>query len=174
MTALQIASDNCANLDAGKCLGLEIADNLKTVGSRPKPKCVLGTPGIRCTYFEQCVAVRPESIFNPTPARMAAFKEALHKYRRAANVPTDTARCETCPRLVETGRRFCPVCAENRRRARQRQYAQGKRDAASTNGVSKPVEKRGVLKAFSSGLIDGSGHPKTDDQNALAESRAAA
>lgn len=64
MTPLQIAKDHCANWrnDGKGCLGAIIDDDLQIRRCRPKPKCVLGTPGERCAYFEECVAPMGPSI----------------------------------------------------------------------------------------------------------------
>ncbi len=81
----------------------------------PKPKCVLGTPGERCLYFEECVAPMWPSIYNE--AYRVAFMAAMRDYRLAARLPCAEERpCPTCGRPMEPKQRFCEVCAAERRR----------------------------------------------------------
>jgi hypothetical protein len=162
MTPLQIAHAECANYVDGKCLGFQITDDLRTVAGKPLPKCILVTPGIRCTYFEQCVA--PMHIEDPK--RRSEFEQALHQYRRAANVPSGpTSRCEGCHNIVEGHKRFCPKCALSRQQSRQREYARNRRLVASTNAPLKLSGKQVFLEAVSSGRYDDSGHVQNGARN---------
>ncbi len=117
MTALQIAYAECANWrkDGKGCLGAIIDDDLQIRRCDPKPKCVLGTPGERCRYFEECVAPMGPSIYSE--AYRVAFMAAVRDYRLAAKLPCAEERpCPTCGRPMEPRQRFCEVCAAERRR----------------------------------------------------------
>ena len=115
MTALQMAREECPNwLGEGKgCLGAIIDDDLQIRRCCPKPKCVLGTPGIRCRNFEECVA--------PMARTREKFVSAVQDYRRAANLPcADDRPCPVCGRAMEPKRRFCDDCVRARRRETKR------------------------------------------------------
>lgn len=171
MTTLQIAHAECANWDGKKCCGFQITNDLRTVAGKPLPRCVLGTPGIRCTYFEECVA--PMVKHMEPPSRKAAFEEALYHYRRAANVPTNAKRCRDCNGVTTSTKRLCSLCAEKRRLASNRISAQQRRLRVGKT-PSKTLDLPSVSEAVLEIRYDHSGHPKTGDQNASAESRAAA
>lgn len=194
MTALQIARAECANYDNGKCLGFRIIDevikpadstaeqkaaakagtilrSLRTVAGKPLPKCALAIPGIRCTYFEQCVAPMVNHV--EPPSRKAAFEEALYHYRRAANVPTNAKRCRDCNGVTTSTKRLCSLCAEKRRLASNRVSAQQRRLRVGKT-PSKTLDLPRVYEAVSQNRYTNSGQPHTEHQNALAEGRAAA
>lgn len=138
MTALQIARDHCANwLGDGKgCLGAMIDDDLQIRRCCPKPKCVVGRPGQRCLYFEECVAPMMRSIEN---ARLREdFTAAVREYRRAANLPAREERCcRICNRPLQARQRFCRLCAAARHRLNRREWAREKRQEASKiNGLT--------------------------------------
>jgi len=121
MTPLQIAHAHCANWrkDNDRCLDAIIDDDLQIRRCLPKPKCVLGTPGQRCAYFEECLLPMGRSIHDP--AYRQQFEEAIRQYRLAVNLPSPEKRpCPTCNRGMEPRRRFCPVCAAVKRRASTR------------------------------------------------------
>ncbi len=119
MTLLQIARRHCANWQPnGSCLGAIIDDDLAIRRCCPKPKCVLGTPGQRCLYFEECVAPNVKHFDGDYRTQ---FEEALRQYRLATNLPSARLRlCPECQRPMEPRRRFCPACAAARRRTNQR------------------------------------------------------
>jgi hypothetical protein len=121
MTPLQIAHAHCANWrkDNDACLGAIIDDDLQIRRCIPKPRCVVGTPGQRCQYFEECVLPMARSIHDPNYRQQ--FEEGVRQYRLAANIKTGIGRpCPVCGRWMEPGRRFCPVCAAAKRRASTR------------------------------------------------------
>jgi hypothetical protein len=121
MTALQIAQAHCANWrsDGKGCLGAMIDDDLQIRRCHPKPKCVLGAPGERCRYFEECVAPMAASIENPKVK--AEFEAAVRDYRLAAKLPcADDRPCPICGQPVASRRRFCEACADARRKASSR------------------------------------------------------
>ena len=145
MTALQIAYAECANWrqDGKGCLGAMIDDDLQIRRCCPRTRCVLGEPGKRCLYFEECVAPMAPSIENPRVR--AEFEAAVRDYRRAAELPcADDRPCPVCGKAMEPRRRFCDVCAANRNRSNQRAWVQQRRGLVSkVNGVSTP-ENTGV------------------------------
>ena len=121
MTALQIAYAHCANWrkDGKGCLGAMIDDDLQIRRCFPRPRCVLGTPGERCLYFEECVAPMAPSIDNPK-VRLE-FTGAVRDYRLAAKLPwADDRPCPMCGQAMEARRRFCDVCAAGRRKQSNR------------------------------------------------------
>ena len=143
MTALQIAYAECANWrkDGKGCLGAMIDDDLQIRRCVPRPRCVLGTPGERCLYFEGCVAPMVASIENP--ARRVAFEAAIRGYRLAAKLPcADERPCPMCGQPIESRRRFCDACAANRNRANQRAWIQNRRGLMSkVKPVSTPENR---------------------------------
>jgi hypothetical protein len=124
MTGLQIAYAHCANWKSdGSCLGAVIDDDLEIRRCCPRPKCLLGTPVVRCGYFEECVAPMAASIENLV-AR-AEFEDAVRQYRVAAKLQcADERPCPVCGRAMEPGRRFCDVCAVARRKESTRRAVQ--------------------------------------------------
>ncbi len=122
MTPLQIAHAHCANWrkDNNRCLGAIVDDDLQIRRCIPKPKCVLGTPGQRCAYFEECVLPMGPRIHDPVYRQQ--FEEGIQQYRLAANMPSPEQRtCANCGRGMEPRRRLCPVCAAAKRREGNRQ-----------------------------------------------------
>lgn len=134
MTLLQIAQRHCANWQTnGSCLGAIIEDDGAIRRCCPKPTCVLGTPGQRCLYFEECVA--PNVRYFDGDYRKQ-FEEALRGYRLAANLPSARLRlCPECQRPMEPRRRFCPVCATARRRASNREATAKRRNGSHMSAV---------------------------------------
>jgi len=121
MTALQIAYAECANWrkDGKGCLGAIIDDDLQIRRCYPRAKCVLGTPGERCLYFEECVAPMARSIYDPP--RREQFEAAVRDYRLAAKLPcAEERRCPMCGRPMEARQRFCRLCAAARRKETKR------------------------------------------------------
>lgn len=55
MTLLQLASAHCANWQTGSCLGIRLNDSLGARCLVKNAKCLLGTRGVRCSYFEESV-----------------------------------------------------------------------------------------------------------------------
>lgn len=148
MTALQIAYAHCANWrkDGKGCLGAIIDDDLQIRRCVPRPKCVLGTPGERCLYFEECVAPMARSIDNA--ARREEFSAAVREYRLAAKLPSHEERaCPSCGRLIGPRERYCRLCAAAQRRQNQREWAREKRRMASTINAPTTPENKGVLRA---------------------------
>jgi hypothetical protein len=145
MTALQISYAHCANWrkDGKGCLGAMIDDDLQIRRIHSRPKCVLGTPGERCEYFEECVAPMGPSIYDPK--QRAEFEAAVRDYRLAAKLPAVEDRpCPMCGGPMAPRQRFCEECAAKRRRETQRAWAQEKRGHLSTvNGIWTP-ENKGV------------------------------
>ena len=145
MTPLQIAKDHCANWrnDGKGCLGAIIDDDLQIRRCRPKPKCVLGTPGERCAYFEECVAPMGPSIDNEDYRRQ--FQAAVRDYRLAAKLPCAEERpCPVCGQAMEPGRRFCESCAIARHRRNQRAWVQKRRSDMSKVKAFSALENQGV------------------------------
>jgi hypothetical protein len=140
MTALQIAYAECANWrkDGKGCLGAIIDDDLQIRRCNPKPKCVLGTPGERCRYFEECVAPMGPGIYNE--AYRVAFMAAIRDYRLAAKLPCAEERpCPMCGRPMEPRQRFCVACAAERRRETKRLSAKTARSECRQLGQKQPL-----------------------------------
>jgi hypothetical protein len=140
MTGLQIAYAHCANWKSdGPCLGAVIDDDLQIRRCCPKPKCLLGTPGVRCRYFEECVAPMAASIENPTVR--ADFEAAVREYRLAAKLQcADERPCPVCGRAMEPGHRFCEGCAAARRKESTRRAVERHRV------MSKQLRQNGPLE----------------------------
>jgi hypothetical protein len=144
MTGLQIAYSHCANWKKdGSCLGAVIDDDLQIRRCCPKPKCLLATPGVRCLYFEECVAPMAPSIENLVVR--TEFEAAVREYRLAAKLQcADERPCPVCGRAMEPGHRFCEVCAAARRRVSTRQAVRRHRIGGKQLGVNGPLEIKGL------------------------------
>jgi hypothetical protein len=121
MTPLQLAHTHRANWNAdGSCLGAIIDDDLQIRRCRPRPRCIVGTPGQRCSYFEECILPMERSLHDS--GQRQQFNDAARQYRLAANVSSQEKRaCPDCGRPMEPRQRFCPICADSRRRETNRQ-----------------------------------------------------
>ena len=158
MTPLQIAKDHCANWrnDGKGCLGAIIDDDLQIRRCRPKPKCVLGTPGERCAYFEDCVAPMGPSIDNEDYRRQ--FQAAVRDYRLAAKLPCAEERpCPVCGQAMEPRRRFCGVCAKTRRRASTRAAFRKHWVGSKQLREMGPLKTKGAMGVENPGGYGGSG-----------------
>ena len=144
MTGLQIAYAHCANWKSdGSCLGAVIDDDLQIRRCCPRPKCLLGTPGVRCRYFEECVAPMAASIENLIDR--AEFEAAVREYRLAAKLQcADERPCPVCGRAMEPGRRFCEVCAAARRRESTRRAVLRHRVTTKQLRQNGPLEIKGL------------------------------
>lgn len=118
MSPLQFAKEQCSNYESdGACSGVGIRDTGELYSFGRKPKCVLGFAGMRCPYFEECVA--PMGFEDPR--KREHRNEAVRLYRLTANAPKfahQTGRmCPICKtRELEPRKQFCYVCSENRRK----------------------------------------------------------
>ena len=161
MTGLQLAREHCANwLGNGKgCLGAMIDDDLQIRRCIPKPKCVLGTPGQRCLYFEECLAPMARSMADPR--RREEFAQVVRQYRLAAKLPcTDERPCPRCGRAMTPRQRFCRVCAAARNRANQRTWIEKRRGELSKVKAFSAVEQQGVARGVLSDRYGDSGQPQ--------------
>jgi len=148
MTALQIAYAECANWrkDGKGCLGAVIDDDLQIRRCFPRPRCVLGTPGERCLYFEECVAPMAPSIDNPN--RRLEFEAAVRDYRLAAKLPcADDRPCPVCGRPMEPRQRFCEICASRRRKETKREGMARARVKGGQLSQFGPLETKGFVGA---------------------------
>jgi hypothetical protein len=146
MTALQIAYAECANWrkDGKGCLGAIIDDDLQIRRCRARPKCLLGTPGERCSYFEECVAPMGPGIHDE--ARRVAFMAAVRDYRLAAKLPcADERPCPMCGRSMEPRQRFCELCAGARRKTSIRRAVQRHRVGCNQLRANGPLETKGFV-----------------------------
>jgi hypothetical protein len=160
MSPLQIAQDHCANWrwDAS-CLGAIIDDDLQIRRCCPKPKCVLGTPGERCLYFEECVAPMAASIENPK--QKAEFQAAVRQYRLGAKLRSaDERPCPICGSPIESRRRFCDICATKNHQANQRAWARKKRSAVSKVSAFSTVDNQGLTGAVLGGPLPSTPTPQ--------------
>jgi hypothetical protein len=144
MTGLHIAYAHCANWKSdGSCLGAVIDDDLQIRRCCPKPKCLLGTPGVRCLYFEECVAPMAASIENLVVR--TEFEAAVREYRLAAKLQcADERPCPVCGRAMEPGRRFCEVCAAARRRVSTRRAVRRHRIGGKQLSGNGPLGIKGL------------------------------
>ena len=136
-----IADQECANHNSnGSCLGAIIDDDLMIRKCCPKPKCLLGTRGVRCEYFEQCVM--PMGRTSLSPLDHEEWDKAIREYKRAGNVPGANRGtiCKRCGKRAEPRRQYCYICAEWLTREKKRLYAQSARSGSR-------VEKRTTLDA---------------------------
>ena len=144
MKPLQLAHDHCANWrkDGRGCLGAVIDDDLQIRHCRPKPQCLLASPGQRCLYVEECVLPMARSIDNPVQRQQ--FEEAVRQYRLTARfAPTETRPCPDCGRAMEPRRRFCLACAAARRKASTRTAAAKRRSACKQLSQFPPLNIKG-------------------------------
>lgn len=132
MKPLQLAKNYCANFQHdGSCLGAIIDDDLSMRHALPLPRCILGDPIRKCSYFEQCVApmeqtfkaifAGPRSEWPKDDRDRAAFpglvsrvSEAMHEYRiKTGSVFSAKRICPECrERTVEPNKQFCVTCRE--------------------------------------------------------------
>lgn len=129
MTPLQVAKAHCANFQSdGSCLGTHLSDDLKTAKLIKNDRCVLGTKGVRCLYFEECVMPMNRADWPglKTPKEHQEFGEAIKAYQLASNVVSHKDRkCPDCGRELEPRKRFCYVCSENRKQEANRKRRNG-------------------------------------------------
>lgn len=125
MTPFQFAKEQCSNFNNGACAGIGIKDDGSAYCFGAKPACVLGTRGVRCEYFEQCVLpmdIEPCNARNII--RRQEQQDMAKMYRRetgAAKPGGHTGRiCPQCQhRELEPRRRLCYECAsQNKRQAK--------------------------------------------------------
>jgi hypothetical protein len=162
MTALQIAYAHCANWrkDGKGCLGAMIDDDLQIRRCYPRAKCVLSEPGKRCPYFEECVAPMAPSIDNPKVR--SEFEAAVRDYRGAAELPcADERPCPICGRPMETRRRFCGVCAGDRRKASTRAAFRKHWLASKQLRADGPLKNKGSEGVRKAGQYGDSGQAKS-------------
>lgn len=122
MTPHQFARAECANFDQtnGACKGIGIKDDGSLFSFGAKPQCVL-VDRQPCPYFEECVLpmnIEPCNAVNKV--RAGHLAEAKHIYAQfSPNYrKTKPRKCRACNRRPVTGgKRYCPECAEARRRA---------------------------------------------------------
>jgi len=141
MTALHIATEHCANWrkDGKGCLGAMIDDDLQIRRCIPRPRCLLGTPGARCLYFEECVAPMARSLEDLR--RREEFAAAVRDYRLAAKLPHAAERpCPRCGRAMEPRARFCDVCSTTRRKESWRLTAERARTKSRQLTEKQPLD----------------------------------
>jgi hypothetical protein len=158
MTALQIAYAHCANWrkDGKGCLGAMIDDDLQIRRIHGRPKCLLGTPGERCEYFEECVAPMGPSIYDAR--QRAEFEAAVRDYRLAAKLPAAEERpCPVCGGPIGKGRRFCDECAAAKRREATRRAVQRHRVGCKQLAADGPLETKGFVGVEKGGRYGDSG-----------------
>jgi hypothetical protein len=146
MTPLQFARAQCANFDSttGGCKGIGIKDDGSLFNFGKKPHCVLAD-NKPCAYFETCVlpmGIDPCNAVNKVRAEHQA--EAKHIYAQfSPNYhKTPPRKCRACHRRpVAGGKRYCPECAEDRKRkatveSNQRRRHDGKTPLESPANIS--------------------------------------
>ena len=160
MTLLQIAEEHCANWrqDGKGCLGAMIDDDLQIRRCAPKPQCVLGTPGQRCLYFEDCIAPMAPSIAEPNYRQ--SFESVVRQYRVDCGLPyADERPCPVCGRAMEPRRRFCHVCAAAKRKESTRLAVQRHRVTCKQLSDFGPLKIKGLEGVKRAGWCGDSGHP---------------
>ena len=108
-TLLQLAKNSCANhQNNGTCLGCKINSDLKIPSCAPRPTCRLADDKpSHCVNFENCVL--PE------------HPEVGKRYRQIVGLPPLVQKtCAECGQPRLRGKRFCSICAANRRTATYR------------------------------------------------------
>lgn len=134
MTPLQFAKAECSNYEQsnGSCKGIGIKDDGSLYSFGAKPQCVLGTKGVRCLFFEECVAPLANRV--EQPIRAHEYKEAVTEYRITANVPKTVDRsCPGCGRELEPKKRLCYVCRKQARKASTRRAVSKTRNQAESD-----------------------------------------
>lgn len=115
MTALQMATAECANYKKGVCLGVDIDDTLqiKMMPCSNSP-CLLAEDK-RCLYFENMVA--PLAAYSQDPTKSKGYLQAVEGYRKGHEQGEIYGR-RKCKCGAELGprRRLCPKCRQLNRR----------------------------------------------------------
>ena len=131
MTALQAAKAECDNCDSiGNCSGIGIRiepnGNIKLYRFRSEGKCWL-VPDVkgriaRCPHFEECVAPIAQSrarsaVTQEQKCAAAKLAEGVRAYELAVMSPPTAkyAKCKGCQKDVIAPKRFCPICAKQRK-----------------------------------------------------------
>jgi hypothetical protein len=179
MTALQLAQDECANFRDGRCVGAIINADLSITRCAPQPRCRIAA-GARCPYFDVCVVPMAATVSDPR--RAVALLDALTQYRilPGDGAPADRA-CPGCGGPIRSRMRYCPACADARRkatfRAAQARHRGSRVGMSTVSAENTPgfQGNRGVFSAVSQNAI-GDGHPPethplTVDIAPLAEAR---
>jgi len=129
MTPLQFVVEECSNHQPdGSCLGAMIEEDLSIRRGTPRPRCLVAD-GKRCPYFEACVL--PLADMASDPRRATSLQEAVAEYRRVTKQGEDLDRqCPECGGPMRKGKRYCPTCADGRRKASYRDYKTRARHSA--------------------------------------------
>ncbi len=133
MTPLQFAKAECSNYnqDSGACRGININNDGSMSSFRSKPKCVLAQSGIRCVFFEECVA--PMATKTEISLLRHEYSEALTEYRLTSNVPKSVDRTCVCGRELEPRKRLCYVCRKTARKSSTRRAVAKTRNSGESD-----------------------------------------
>ena len=125
MSLEALASEHCANWQAGKCTGTEThVDGVETRFLPEGTRCLLAQ-GKQCRYFE--VAVLPMEHWDwKVPAEGRQFAELAHKYRIRHQKflgETEKKKCAGCGKRVPMLKKeiFCHSCKAARKTEQDRE-----------------------------------------------------
>ncbi len=163
MTPMQFIREECASHQPdGSCAGVAINRDLTMPFAAPKPRCLISA-GRRCAYFERCVV--PMGDWTTEPRRKAAIQEAIAGYRRLTRQGEDVSRqCPDCDGPMARGSRYCPECADKRRKQTYRKKNARRgitlTTVVSENGPKTPI-KQGVILPVCRNPIEDSHPPQS-------------
>lgn len=168
VTPLQFIRDECANRQPdGSCTGAMIDDDLRIRLLRPLSRCLVAD-NRRCPYFEVCVA--PMAGMVTEPRRAAPIQEAVAEYRRITKQGEDlTRQCPECGGSMRRGKKYCPRCADARRKASNRAAQDRRRHTpvvlsadVGENTPKTPMILGGPMAVFENPI--GDSHPSQNGQ----------
>jgi hypothetical protein len=130
VTPLKAAKAHCANFQPdGSCLGIAFRDDLSMYRFRVPGSCVFHErPCQACPYFEEIVLPQvPGSVADE-------YRRTLAPGVKTSVKPQSIKLCPECQRRgLEPRRKYCSLCAKNKRREYQRQLMRRKRGLDVSN-----------------------------------------
>jgi cytochrome c553 len=129
VTPLKAAKAHCANYQPdGACLGIAFRDDLSMYRFRSGPCVFHVAPCQACPYFEEIVLPQvPGSVADE-------YRRTLARGVKTSVKPQSIKLCSECHRReLEPRRKYCSLCAKNKRREYQRQLMRRKRGLDVSN-----------------------------------------